>query len=68
MTVTITAAAGAAASIAATSGTPQTAAINTAFVSRLAATVKDAGGNPVSGATVTFTAPGRAPPAVSPEA
>src|SRR5580700_5526470 len=47
-----------AASIAATSGTPQSATINTAFAAPLVATVKDSGGNPVAGATVTFTAPG----------
>ena len=40
------------------SGTPQSARINTAFASALAATVKDSGGNPISGVTVTFTAPG----------
>jgi hypothetical protein len=39
-------------------GTPQSAAVNTAFATALQATVKDAGNNPVSGATVTFTAPG----------
>src|SRR5438046_4398661 len=50
--------AGAAASITATSGTPQSATINTAFAAPLVATVKDAGGNPVAGVTVTFTAPG----------
>jgi len=49
--------AGAPASIAATAGTPQTATVNTAFATQLAATVKDAYGNPVGGATVTFTAP-----------
>jgi len=46
------------ASITATSGMPQIGAINSAFAAPLAAIVKDAGGNPVSGATVTFTAPG----------
>jgi hypothetical protein len=49
--------AGAPASIKAVSGTPQTATVNTAFAQRLAATVRDAFGNPVAGATVTFTAP-----------
>jgi hypothetical protein len=49
--------AGAAASITATSGTPQNAAINTAFAAPLVATVLDSFSNPVSGATVTFTAP-----------
>src|SRR5204862_142396 len=38
--------------------TPQSATINTAFAAPLVATVKDAGGNPVAGVTVTFTAPG----------
>jgi hypothetical protein len=45
-------------SIAATSGTPQSVAINTAFALPLVATVLDSDSNPVSGATVTFTAPG----------
>jgi hypothetical protein len=49
--------AGAAAAITATAGTPQSAAIHTAFATNLAATVTDAFGNAVSGATVTFTAP-----------
>lgn len=49
--------AGAAASITATAGTPQSATINTAFATQLQATVKDSGNNPVSGVTVTFTAP-----------
>ena len=38
--------------------TPQSATINTAFGNALAVTVKDAGSNPVSGVSVTFTAPG----------
>ncbi len=50
--------AGVAASITATGGTPQTTTINTAFSKRLAATVKDAFGNPVAGVNVTFNAPG----------
>jgi len=41
--------------IAATGGTPQSAAINTVFALPLQATVKDAGGNPVAGVTVKFT-------------
>ncbi len=45
------------ASITATGGTPQSAQINTAFATALTATVKDSGGNLVSGVTVTFTAP-----------
>jgi PKD domain len=48
---------GAPASIAATSGGSQSAQVNTAFAAPLVVTVKDAGGNPVSGATVTFTGP-----------
>jgi hypothetical protein len=40
-----------------TSGTPQTATVTTAFALPLAAKVEDAGGNPVSGVTVTFTPP-----------
>src|SRR5580698_2385725 len=43
--------------IAATSGTPQSAALNTAFSAPLVATVT-MGGSPVSGAFVIFTAPG----------
>ena len=46
------------ASITATSGTPQIASINAAFAAPLVATVLDSFSNPVSGATVTFTAPG----------
>jgi hypothetical protein len=49
--------AGAAATITATSGTPQSAAINTAFAAPLVATVLDSLLNPVSGVVVTFTAP-----------
>ena len=49
--------AGPAAIITATAGTPQTAAVNAAFATALQATVKDAYGNPVSGVTITFTAP-----------
>ena len=45
------------ASIIATAGTPQSATVNTAFATALQATVKDASSNPVSGVTVTFTAP-----------
>ncbi|MGD1093719.1 MAG: PKD domain-containing protein, partial [Bryobacteraceae bacterium] len=52
--------AGPAASITATSGTPQSVTEGTAFAP-LVATVKDSGGNPVSGVTVTFTAPGSGP-------
>jgi hypothetical protein len=49
--------AGAPAGIAATVGTPQSAALSTAFSTALQTTVKDAGNNPLSGVTVTFTAP-----------
>ena len=45
------------ASISATAGTPQNATINTAFATALQATIQDSSGNPVSGVTVTFTAP-----------
>ena len=46
------------AAIAPVSGTtPQTAAVNTAFATNLAARVTDAVGQAVSGASVTFTAP-----------
>jgi hypothetical protein len=48
---------GPAASLTATGGTPQSAQVNTVFPNALQATVKDASGNPVIGATVTFTAP-----------
>jgi hypothetical protein len=50
--------AGTAATLTATSGTPQSAVINTAFALLLQAMVKDAGGNPVSGVTVTFAVSG----------
>ena len=55
---TLTNTAGAPASIAVAGGSPQSAGINTAFANRLKALVKDANNNPVSGVTVTFTAPG----------
>jgi Bacterial Ig-like domain (group 1)/Invasin, domain 3 len=44
-------------SVTATAGTPQSTAINSAFATALAATVKDASGNAVNGVTVTFSAP-----------
>ena len=50
--------AGTAATVTATAGTPQSATIGTAFGTALQATAKDSGGNPVSGVSVTFTAPG----------
>lgn len=49
--------AGPAAAIAATAGTPQQAVAGMAFGQALEATVTDALGIPVAGATVTFTAP-----------
>ena len=49
---------GPAASVTAVSGGGQSAAPNTAFASPLVVTVKDAGSNPLSGVTVTFTGPG----------
>jgi hypothetical protein len=50
--------AGTATTIAATAGSGQSAAVTTAFTDMLVATFTDTNGNPVSGATVTFTAPG----------
>ncbi len=44
--------------VAATGGTPQSTVVATAFGSALQATVNDGLGNPVSGVTVTFAAPG----------
>jgi hypothetical protein len=49
--------AGTPATITATSGTPQSTPVNTAFGAPLVAQVLDSKGNPVSGVTVTFTAP-----------
>jgi hypothetical protein len=49
------------ASIAATSGTPQSANINTAFSTPLQATVTDAAGKPVNGVQMMFTAPTSGP-------
>ena len=43
--------------ITATSGTGQSSVVGAAFAGPLVATVTDAGGNPVSGVPVTFTAP-----------
>jgi hypothetical protein len=54
---TLTNTSGPAASIAATSGSLQDAQVGTAFGAPLVATVLDANQNPVSGASVTFTAP-----------
>ncbi len=47
-----------AASIQATSGTPQSTTVGTVFGTTLQAAVESSGGTPVSGVTVTFTAPG----------
>jgi hypothetical protein len=49
--------AGPPATITATSGTPQSSAVDTPFAAPLTATVLDSGLNPASGAVVTFTAP-----------
>lgn len=54
---TLTNTAGAPASITAISGTPQSAAISSAFSASLVAAVVDSASNPVAGAAVTFTAP-----------
>ncbi|MEW6510857.1 MAG: FlgD immunoglobulin-like domain containing protein [Bacteroidota bacterium] len=43
--------------VTATGGTPQSAPVNTAYASRLEATVRDSSGNPVSNVQVTFRAP-----------
>ncbi|HLX61114.1 MAG TPA: Ig-like domain-containing protein, partial [Planctomycetota bacterium] len=48
---------GAAASIAANAGTPQSTTVNTPFANPLQAIVKDSFSNPVPGVSVTFTAP-----------
>jgi hypothetical protein len=47
---------GPAATVTANAGTPQSTTVGTAFATALQAIVKDAGGIPVSGTTVTFTA------------
>jgi uncharacterized protein (TIGR03437 family) len=54
-------AAGSPASVAASAGDGQGAAINTPFLTSLQATVRDANGAPVPTATVTFTASGSGP-------
>ncbi|WP_176439079.1 beta strand repeat-containing protein [Puniceibacterium sediminis] len=58
VTFALTNTAGAAATLAATSGGGQSTAISTGFASALVATVTDAGGNPVAGETVSFAVPG----------
>ena len=49
---------GAPAFLVVSSGTPQSTTVGTSFASPLVALVMDSLGNPVAGATVTFTAPG----------
>jgi hypothetical protein len=49
--------AGPAATISASAGSGQSAALNTAFSTPLQVTVRDGGGSPMAGVTVTFTAP-----------
>ena len=44
-------------SVAATAGSPQSTAVNTAFATLLQVTVKDASNNPLSGVTVSFSVP-----------
>lgn len=56
-TFSLTNSLGAAASLAATSGTPQCARVGTSFARPLQVTVKDAGGNVLNGVTVAFSAP-----------
>jgi len=48
-------------SILATSGTPQTAQVNTTFPDTMKALVRDSSGNPVPGVLVTFLAPSSGP-------
>jgi len=54
---TLTNLVGPASTVSAASGTPQSAAVTNAYASPVVALVADSYGNPVSGATVTFTAP-----------
>jgi hypothetical protein len=61
--VTMNAAALAGASVTAAAGTPQSAAVSTAFATALQTMVMDGTGNPVSAAVVTFTAPSSGPTA-----
>jgi hypothetical protein len=49
---------GTATTVTASAGTPQSATVNTTFFTALQATVQDTYGNPISGASVAFTAPG----------
>ena len=57
---------GSPATVTANGGTPQSAVVTTAFGTALSALVTDANSNPVSGVTVTFTAPDRAPAGLFP--
>ena len=61
--VTLSAASSVGWSASASSGTPQSATINSAFSAPLQVTVTGVGGTPVSGASVTFTAPSSGPAA-----
>jgi hypothetical protein len=58
VTFGLTNTAGAATTLAVSSGDSQSTAISTSFGTALVALVTDAGGNPVSGVTVNFSAPG----------
>ncbi|HME05731.1 MAG TPA: S8 family serine peptidase [Bryobacteraceae bacterium] len=57
LTITIAPAGPSPASITPAKGTPQSATVNTAFAIPLTALVKNSEGNPVSGVTVSFSAP-----------
>jgi hypothetical protein len=57
-TLNFTVVAGSASSVTIVSGSGQSATVGAAFTNPLIALVSDAKGNPVSGATVTFAAPG----------
>src|SRR5262249_35602315 len=58
---TLTNTAASPASIVALSGTPQSATVGTAYATPLRVLVRDAFGNPVAGAAVTFAAPAGGP-------
>jgi outer membrane protein OmpA-like peptidoglycan-associated protein len=64
VTFALTNTAGAAASLAVVSGTPQSATVRTAFGAPLVVVVRDAFSNPVAGRTVTFSPPGTGASAV----
>ena len=51
-------------SLTATGGTPQSAGVGTSFDNPLQVTLRDSGGNPVGGVTVTFTVPASGPSAI----